>query len=84
VTHEARRQLRSGIVDHPDQIELLATSFQPVVLTGVPLHQFAITRPPRPPYMRLFHTGSAPSPQLGLHQPLAQRLAADRDPMLLG
>jgi hypothetical protein len=34
--------LRGGIVGHPDQVELLASSFQPVVFTGVPLHQLSI------------------------------------------
>src|SRR5262244_3086764 len=29
--YEARCQLRSGVIDHPDQIELLAPPFQPVV-----------------------------------------------------
>jgi len=40
--YEARAQLRGGIVGHPDQVELLASSFQPVVFTGVPLHQLSI------------------------------------------
>src|SRR6202795_5346146 len=82
--YEARCQLRSGVIDHPDQIELLAPPFQPVVFTSVPLHQLAITRPPGTPYVSLFDTCSPHSPQLGLDQPPAQRLAANRDPIVLG
>src|SRR6266581_1404711 len=42
MTHETCRQSRGGIIDHGDQVELLAAPFQPVVFTGIPLHQLAI------------------------------------------
>ena len=45
----------ASIIDHGDQIQLLTSSFQPVVFTGVPLHQFAIARTPRSPHMGSFH-----------------------------
>src|SRR5439155_24550391 len=66
MTHETCRQSRGGIIDHGDQVELLAAPFQPVVFTGVPLHQLAITSPPSPPYVRLFDPRSVRLPQLGL------------------
>jgi hypothetical protein len=47
------RPLAGGTVDHGDQVQLLPPPFQPVVLTGVPLHQFAAPAAPRPPYMPL-------------------------------
>src|SRR5690242_14415748 len=84
MAHEARTQFGGSIIDHPDQVELLAPSFQPVVFTGIPLHQLAVSRPPGTPYMGLFYSCSSPPPQLGLHQPLAQCFPAHLDPVLLG
>src|ERR1700747_428380 len=67
VAHETSRQLRASIVDHPNQVELPPPSFQPVMFTGVPLHQLAIPRPPGTPYVSLFDASPSPPPQLGLH-----------------
>jgi hypothetical protein len=52
--------------------------------TGIPLHQLAVPRPPGTPYMGLFYSWPSPPPQLGFDQPLAQRLPANPDPVLLG
>src|ERR1700747_531932 len=84
MAHETSRQLRGSIIDHRNQVELLTPSFQPVMFTGVPLHQLAVPRPPGTPYVGLFDTCPSPSPQLGLDQPLAKRLPAHLDPVLLG
>jgi hypothetical protein len=66
MTHETRRQSRRRIIDHRDQVQLFTSPFQPIVFTGVPLHQFAIARPSCPPDMRLFDPRSPRPPQLGL------------------
>src|SRR6266852_6086818 len=63
--HEARRQLRSGTIDHRDQVQLLPPTFQPVVFTRVPLHQLPITRTPWTPYVGSLDAASPGSPQLG-------------------
>ena len=84
MTHETRRQARRCIIDHRDQVHLFASPFQPIVRTRVPLHQLAIACPSCTPDMRLFDPRPPRPPQLGLDQPLAQGLAADRDPVLLG
>src|SRR6266480_3180326 len=56
--------MRGGIIDHRDQIQLLASPFQPVVFPGVPLHQFAIARTPRSPHMGSFHMCPPRPPRL--------------------
>src|SRR5215467_6457667 len=83
MAHETSRQFRGSIVDHRNQVELLTPPFQPVMFTGVPLHQLAVPRPPGTPYVGWFDTCPSPSPQLGLDQPLAQCLPAHLDPVLL-
>src|SRR5215475_10309494 len=84
MSHEAGCQRRGSIIDHPDQVQPLTPSFQPIMLTGVPLHQLAVPRPPGPPYVDLFDARPSASPQLGLDQPLPQRLPTNRDSVLLG
>src|ERR1051325_2740831 len=49
VPHEPRKQPTGRIVNHRDQIQLLPAPFQPVVLAGIPLHQFAKSAAPWPP-----------------------------------
>src|SRR5437660_2924690 len=83
MTHETCRQSRGGIIDHGDQVELLAAPFQPVVFTGIPLHQLAITSPPSPPYVRLFDPRSVRLPHLRLGQPLPPRVPPNLDPVAL-
>ena len=46
----ARTTIR-GIVDHGDQVHLLAPTFQPIMRTGIPLHQLPKPASPRPPMM---------------------------------
>ncbi len=84
VAHETCRQPRGGIIDHRNQVELLSSSFQPVVFTGVPLHQFAIPRPPRPPAVHSLHPHAVRLPQAGPDQPLPQRLLADHKVVVAG
>ena len=83
VPHEARQQLAAGIVDHADQVQLLAASFQPVVLGGVPLHQLAAATPPRTPQVRSSRLAPAGFPQPGRGHPAPQRFAADVDAVAL-
>jgi len=70
-----RRQLAAGVVDHGDQAHLLlAPPLQPIVIAGIPLHQFATPLAPRTPHM---HAVAQPLlarlPQPGLAHPLPQR-----------
>src|ERR1022692_2613433 len=71
MTHETRRQSRPSIIDHRDQVQFFAPPFQPIVITPVPLYQFAVPRSPAPPDLRGFDPRSPTPPQLGLDQPLA-------------
>src|ERR1035438_6463027 len=64
MTHETRCQARRSIINHRDQVQLFASPFQPIVFASVPLHQFAIARPPCTPDMRLFDPRSPRPPQL--------------------
>src|SRR5262249_55519972 len=84
MAHETCRQLRGGIVDHCNRVELPPPSSHPVISPGVPLPQLAVPRPPGTPYVGLFDACPSAPPQLGLDQPLAQRLSAHLDPVLLG
>src|SRR5664279_1773395 len=76
VSHETREQPAGGIVDHYDQVECLSAPFQPVMLTGVPLHQFSKAAPPRPPDMHFLYFLCLRAPQLAANHPLPQRLLA--------
>src|SRR5471030_1521417 len=61
-----------------------SSSFQPIVLRGVPLHQFAKSASPRPPNMHLSQPLRLALPQSGLDHPLPHGLVADFDPMPFG
>src|SRR5258708_15134340 len=77
--HESRQQPAGGVVDHRNQIHLLPTALQPVVVAGVPLHQLAPAAPPRPPVVHLPHPAPASSPRSCLRHPSPQRLFAPRN-----
>jgi len=83
VTHKTREQSAGRIVDHRDQVQLLSTPLQPIVLTGVPLHQLSQPAPPRPPDMHLLDLLFLRPPQLAADHPLPHRLFARLDPVFL-
>src|ERR1019366_185515 len=64
-------------------VQLLSPPFQPVVLAGVPLHQFSIAAPPRPPNVYLLHLLCLGTPKLPLDHPLPHRLFARLDSVFL-
>src|ERR1019366_3172756 len=82
--HKARQPGARRIVDHIDQQDLLPTSFQPVVVARVPLHQLSHTATPRTPFMDLLNVLLPPAPQLGLHHPSPHRLPTRLDGVFLG
>src|SRR6516162_8468090 len=67
------------VINHPDQIDSLSPSFQPVVIGGVPLHQLSEATAPRPPHVHLFDPLLPPLPQPRSPHPLPYRLPAHRD-----
>jgi hypothetical protein len=67
MTDETRPRARPGIAI---QGELFVSPFQPIVLTYVPMQQFAVPRPPCLPDMRSFDARSPRPQQLGCDQPL--------------
>src|ERR1035437_7938769 len=77
----ARKGRAGRVVDHGDQVQLLSPPLQPVVLAGVPLHQFSIAAPPRPPNVHLLQLLFLGPPQLPLDHPLPHRLFARLDPL---
>ena len=79
--HEARQQPARRIVYHCDQVKFLAAPFQPVVLTGVPLHQLPKTAAAWSPSMHLLHLLRLGAPQLASHHPLPHRLLTRLNPM---
>jgi hypothetical protein len=83
VPHKAREQSAGRIVDHRDQVQLLPAPFQPIVLAGVPLHQFPESAAPRPPEMHLLGLVLLGPPQLAALHPLPHRLFAGLDPVFL-
>jgi hypothetical protein len=61
-----------------------AAAFQPIVLAGVPLHQFAEAAAPWTPGMHFVDALRLCSPQLGCHHPAAHRFAAHMHVVALG
>lgn len=54
VLHESSLAPAGGIVDHPHQVAHgFAAALQPIVIRGVPLHQFAVGAAPRPPLVHV-------------------------------
>jgi pimeloyl-ACP methyl ester carboxylesterase len=88
VAHEydlyPREQTARGIIDHFDQVDPFAATFQPFMGTGVPLHQFAVSFPSLPPLMNFCHSLSARPPQACRPHPLPRRFFAHLDTVLLG
>jgi hypothetical protein len=84
VLHETRQHPAGGIVDHADQIQLRATPFQPIVLAGVPLHQFAKAAAAWTPRMYLIYALGLRSPPLGCDHPAPDGFAAHLHIVLLG
>ena len=70
-------KLTAGVVDYVNQIQLLAASFQPVVLADVLLHQFSQGAAPRQPLVHRFHLLPAYSPQRRPDHDLPQRFPTD-------
>jgi len=83
VLHKAQQRSAGGVVDHPDQLQLRPSPFQPIVRGAVPLHQLPKAAAPRPPQVRRFHLVPPRAPQPRLRHQLAQRLAANPNPVLL-
>src|SRR6185369_4927762 len=83
--HETPPTLAGRIIDHPHQMmHRLASSFQPVMVGSVPLHQFSVMAAPRPPLVHLLHLSPfALRDPLG-HHPLPNRLLAHLNLMPLG
>src|ERR1019366_8686277 len=82
--YEAAPAPTGGVVDHAHQVANRPSSFQPVVLRGVPLHQFAKGASTRPPNMPLPLPLRLALPHAGLDHPLPRGLVADFDPMPFG
>jgi hypothetical protein len=74
VQHEPRVKAAGSVVDHADQVQLRTTIFQPGVLAGVPLNQFAHAGAARPPRMDLVDNLPADTPQLPFDHPRSHRL----------
>src|ERR1700680_141372 len=82
--HKAAPTPTGGVIDHPHQIATRSSPFQPVVLGGVPLHQFAERAAPGTPTVNLLKFPAARCPQAGLGHPGSNRFLADVDFMQLG
>ena len=63
--------------------ELFVPPFQPIVLTYVPMQQFAVPRPPCLPDMRSFDARSPRPQQLGCDQPLPLKSRSSNPACLL-
>jgi len=83
VPDKARQQLAAGIVDHPDQVQLLAAPLQPVVLGAVPLHQFAAATAAGPPRVRACRLARAGLPRTRRGHPAPRRFASEVDAVAL-
>jgi len=82
--YKARKPSAGGIVDHVDQQDLFSATLQPVVIAGVPLHQFPETAPPLAPLMHLLNPLLARPPQLGRDHPLPHCFPAHFNAVFLG
>src|SRR5690606_26228728 len=72
----------AGIIDHLDQVYLLATALEPVMFAGIPLHQLTVPLAALPPHMHLFDAFSANGSQSSPYHPLPHCLLAGYDRML--
>jgi hypothetical protein len=73
-----------GVVDHADQVQLRSPIFQPGVLAGIPLDQFADSRPALPPLVDLLHSLALGAPQFAFDHPLPHRLAPRMNAVFFG
>ena len=61
----ATQSLRRSVIDRRGPMELFCLALPANVLTGIPLHQFALPRSPCSPDIHLFDRPSPPRPYLG-------------------
>ncbi len=84
VPHKTGMPLAAGIIDQQDQLELIPSSLQPVMVAGVPLQQIPKAASPCPPLMNLPYPFFFRPPQLGFDHPRPHRLPAHLHLVLLG
>src|SRR5258708_27105012 len=71
-----------GVVDHIDKVDSGASSFQPFVIAGVPLHQLSPPWPPLAPQVDFPHSSVLGLPQQTLDHPTSHRFPAHCDLMI--